>query len=180
MTLSLDIGIHNLGYAIMIENKIVSFGIYDIDKCITAKERYNIVTARCKYLKMFLDKAFNKCNITKVIIERQVNVNTKAMEIMYLITGLIYPICNDIIIFDPKQKFTKLKIPYDTTNKNHKKLSINMMSKYLSKRYPDYVEYYNQFEKKDDISDAIFQLLIINYEHDSSELLFIRSLINSE
>lgn len=168
--LSIDIGIHNLGYSIMNTNMSnINFGIFDLDKHIQ-KSSKNIVLDRIKYISMFIKQIFDKLNITKVIIERQVNNNTMAMELMYCIASTCYQYCSDIVIFDPKLKFTKLRINYDTKNKNHKKLSIKIMRNYITKYYPKYLDKFNSYDKQDDIADSLFMLLININEDNITEL----------
>lgn len=177
--LSIDIGIHNLGYSLYLSsNDYLFFDIYNVDEKITNKDKKNSgqVLSRTKYLKVFVDSIFSKYNdINIVIIERQVNINTQAMELMYLLTGLIYSYCENIIIFDPKLKFKTLSINFDTKNKHHKKLSIEIMKSFISRKYPILLTRFDNFEKKDDIADSLFMLLIILYKDNKEMLNFIRN-----
>jgi hypothetical protein len=83
-----------------------------------------------EFFKIFREK------FEAIIIERQVNINTVAMELMYATTATALSICRNIIIFDPKMKFTHLKIKYDTKNKNHKTQSVEIVKKYLNLNFP--------------------------------------------
>ena len=181
--LSIDIGIHNLGYAIYDKNTInehktesLLFDLYDLDENIEKKDKKNnIVLTRAKYINKFIKDIFNEYNINVVIIERQVNTNTRAMELMYLLTATIYNYCSNIIIFDPKLKFTKTGLIYNTKNKAHKKLSIKVIETYLINNYPSLLQRFQQYDKKDDISDAVFMLLIYRFENNKNKLSILRS-----
>ena len=82
--LSIDIGIHNLGYSLYdVDNNKLFFDLYDIDEKISKND--NIILSRTKIINDFVKNIFDKHNnINTVIIEKQVNVNTMAMELMYL------------------------------------------------------------------------------------------------
>ena len=174
MILSIDIGIHNLGYALL-DDDVVWFDVYDVDnKMKPTERRTNIVLSRTKYLHEFVKDIFENNIITKVIIERQVPTNTIAMEIMYLLTGIVYTYCSDIVIFDPKLKFTTLGFSYNTHNKAHKKLSIEIVQKYLENKNKILLDKLLTYDKKDDISDAILMGLIELFRDDKQELVSIR------
>ena len=179
MILSIDIGIHNLAYALF-DDDIVWFDIYDVDNKMKAFERRtNVVLSRTKYLHEFVKDIFENNNITKVIIERQVPTNTIAMEIMYMLTGIVYTYCNNIVIFDPKLKFTTIGLPYDTHNKAHKKLSIEIVEKYLENKNKILFDKLQTYEKKDDISDAILMALVETFKDDKEKLVEIRHFYTS-
>ena len=181
--LSIDIGIHNLGYAIYDKNtkseqkkEPLIFGLYDLDDNIEKKDKKNnIVITRTKYINKFVKKIFKNHQVNTVIIERQVNTNTRAMELMYLLTATIYNYCEDIIIFDPKLKFTKTGLIYNTKNKAHKKLSIKVIREYITNNYPSLLDSFENYDKKDDISDAVFMLLIYRFENDKNKLSILRN-----
>lgn len=168
--LSIDIGIKNLGYSIISYTKLgkkelndlnIEFDIFDISQHLKKKD--NIVCSRCDVLINFLQEQIEiHGQFEKVIIERQVNTNTMAMELMYAITMGIKALIPeaDIIIFDPKDKFLKLGLEYSTKSKAHKKQSIQYARKIISSYYPQMMVHFEQFDKKDDVSDAINQCLV--------------------
>lgn len=169
--LSIDIGIKNLGYAVIsfdklgkkkLEDLTVEFDIFNISKHL--KKKTDIVSSRCEALIVFFNELFDKYGeFINIIIERQVNRNTMAMELMYAITmalKLLNRSTKDIVIFDPKDKFLKLGLTYSTTNKAHKKQSIKYAQQLMSKVWIDKLECFKKFDKKDDVSDAINQCLV--------------------
>ena len=169
--LSIDIGIKNLGYAVISFDKLgkkslqdltVEFDIFDISKHLTKKA--DIVSSRCEALITFFKHLFDKYGeFINIIIERQVNRNTMAMELMYAIKmalKLLNPSNSQIVIFDPKDKFLKLGLTYSTANKAHKKQSIYYAHQLMTKIWSHQLEYFDQFDKKDDVSDAINQCLV--------------------
>ena len=169
--LSIDIGIKNLGYSIIsfdklgkktLEDLTVEFDIFDISKHLSKKT--DVVSSRCDALIVFFKQLFDKYGeFINIIIERQVNRNTMAMELMYAITmalKILNPAASNIIIFDPKDKFLKLGLTYSTTNKAHKKQSVRYARQLMTKIWIDKLEYFDDFDKKDDVSDAINQCLV--------------------
>ena len=168
--LSIDIGIKNLGFAILSFDKLgkkkiddfeVFFDIFDISKHL--KKKGDIVNNRCAALIDWLHELQTKYSDFKIIIiERQVNRNVMAMELMYALTmglRLIAPTA-DIVIFDPKDKFLKLGLTYSTQNKSHKKQSARYAKALIETFWPVHEQYFNDFDKKDDVSDAINQALV--------------------
>lgn len=170
--LSIDIGIKNLGYSIISFDKLgkkdlsdlsVEFDIFDISKHLPKKK--DIVSSRCEALIQFFKPLFDKYHSFKtIVIERQVNRNTMAMELMYAITMALKLLNNeddyDLVIFDPKDKFLKLGLEYSTTNKSHKKQSAKYARNLMSSVWQSKLNYFDTFDKKDDISDAVNQALV--------------------
>lgn len=169
--LSIDIGIKNLGYSVISYDNLgkkeltdltFMFDIFDISTHIPKKK--DIVSSRCEALIIFLHELYRRFHsFETIIIERQVNQNTMAMELMYAITMAVKLMnTNDanIIIFDPKDKFLKLGLEYTTKNKSHKKQSIFYAKNVLMLTHPELVDWFNGYDKKDDVSDAMNQALV--------------------
>ena len=159
--LSIDIGRHNLGYTYfeLSDNVIanIEFGIYDIDESTSN----NVVIHRCKRLSEFFDMCLDKYGkIDFITIERQVQTNTIAMELMYAITSIALGITDNVTIFDPASKFTSIGLPYSVKNKSHKKLSIEMAETFLSSNFSDSVRLFNSHQKRDDIADSLNQGIV--------------------
>ena len=168
--LSIDIGIKNLGFSVLNYDKLgkktfsdfdILFDIFDISKHL--KKRGDIVNSRCEALSEWM-----KCLLSsfgtfeRVIIERQVNRNTMAMELMYAIVMMCQIMIPEaeIIIFDPKDKFLKLGLTYETKNKAHKKQSVRYAKRLIDTFYVDLSQTFGEFDKKDDVSDAINQAFV--------------------
>jgi Holliday junction resolvasome RuvABC endonuclease subunit len=154
-TLSIDIGKHNLGYAIWdaVDNALM-YGIFDLDEHSNGK---NLVVGRCTLIIQFISDIYDLYQFEKLIIERQVSTNIIAMELMYTITTAALLYTKDIIIFDPKLKFTSIHEKYITTNKAHKRQSVMYANNVLHIYNGDPM---TDFDKKDDIADAINQLFV--------------------
>ena len=150
--LSLDIGTKNFGYA-LISKSSLKFGVFAIGSNI--KKRYDILSD-------FLTKVIKENNVEYVVIEKQVNVNTVGMCIMYM----LFSICSTILdsshvdLFVPLQKFKVLKLPYNTYRKQHKKQSIEYARNLISHRYPTEIQEFDKLCKKDDVADAFNQGII--------------------
>lgn len=160
--LSIDLGIKNLGWALLKVDSIkksvtnVDFGIFIVDGKKSSKE--SVVSYRCGRLNEFF-KMFKDEKLDYIIVERQVNNNTQAMCLMYAIVMHAMNVVeeNRIFIFDPKLKFTFYHEEYCTKNKAHKKQSIERARKLICKDYSELTSKFDEFDKKDDISDAINQ-----------------------
>ena len=150
--LSLDIGTKNFGYALLSKSSL-KFGVFAIGSNI--KKRYDILSD-------FLNKVIKENNVEYVVIEKQVNVNTVGMCIMYM----LFSICSTILdsshvdLFVPLQKFKVLKLPYNTYRKQHKKQSIEYARNLISHRYPTELQEFDKLCKKDDVADAFNQGII--------------------
>ena len=162
--LSIDIGIKNLGFAIyyQIGSEAITFdfGLYNINDNINnhTNSKTNVIAERCKAVKRFFESLKFK-SYEAVIIERQVASNSIACYLMYAIATEALNYTNNVVIFTPAEKFKTFQIPYSTTNKQHKRLSIILASNLIQKHFPKMTHKFNSFEKKDDISDAINQLI---------------------
>ena len=157
-SLSIDIGYKNLAFSIYMpnENNLV-FGLLNIEEEIKKyKEKASNISKRVRVLHDFIENHCLCFNIKKVIIERQTPKNTVAMSIMYSIASICWCLgIQNIVIFDPKRKFKYYNVEYDTKNKKHKKLSIELCEKVLQEKMPEFVETFKGYEKKDDLADSI-------------------------
>lgn len=166
-TLSIDIGIRHLGYSILTDEGLI-FDIFDIEDTYNhdpkLKKLNSVPVQRAYVLNQFLTDIIEKYAIERIIVERQVQTNTVAMEIMYSIISLcITKIPLDaLIIYDPKKKFTDLHLKYSTKNKEHKRLSINVCREKLAQLYPALLPSFEKHKKKDDIADSILMNLLTN------------------
>jgi len=167
MILSIDIGIKNLGFCVInytdsLKTMNISFDLFVIDD----KKTQDIVKYRINKILQFFDKipVENPCT---VIIERQVNHNTIAMELMYSIaTAASMKFgAENVIIFAPNKKFTFIKEDYITKNLQHKRKSKQLAESFLKNNYSEMYEEFKKFDKKDDISDALNQALVYIVEN---------------
>lgn len=168
--LSIDLGIKNLGYTVIgyskmgpkkLEDlKILELDIFNIES--QFQKKVDIVNNRCNAICSFFTMLKDKyTKFDYVIIERQVNRNTMAMELMYACAMCCKTLLGvDFINFDPKDKFTKLGIEYSTANKQHKKQSINMAQTLIKQLWQDLEAKFNTHNKKDDMADALNQCLV--------------------
>jgi hypothetical protein len=151
--LSFDIGKYNLAFAdINYSERKISKINFDL-RNISSKSATPV--ARCTALKELVEE-LSLTKDTVVVIERQTPNNTVAMEIMYGLIALVLQYTAQVVVFDPKLKFTTFRVEYNTRNAAHKKKSIALMTEFL-KGYPDLLEIFSKCPKKDDISDALFQ-----------------------
>lgn len=171
--ISIDLGIKNLGYSVISYSKIgklnfsdikINFGIYDISKCIPKK--VNVVNGRCAALFKFFADIIENFTVDTVIIERQVSRNVMAMELMYATTAIAMFYCDDVVIFDPKNKFNKLNIEYSTESKKHKKQSSSYARNLIESEFSDMLNEFDSYSKKDDISDSLNQCFVWMIENE--------------
>ena len=135
----------------------------DVSKGVIKKgaKSKDVVTYRCTRIKEFFDKILSEYKVLKyVVIERQVPRNTVAMNLMYGINAYAQIYTDNIFIFDPKMKFTKLGVSYNKQNKAHKILSIDMAKKIMNSIFPNYSKEIDTYEKQDDIADSFNQGMV--------------------
>jgi hypothetical protein len=144
MTLSVDIGYNYLAYAYL--NEKLKYGIYKFK-----------TTDKPKCCAEFL----SSFKFTKLIIEKQVSTNYICVANQYFLQGAAatYPDV-EVDIQDARKKFKKLGVVYDTTNKPHKKLSVDLALKWLENLdvKDDSEKKLSEYDKQDDIADAINML----------------------
>lgn len=149
--LSIDIGTKNLAL-VVIEcrtYRCVYSEIINVDA--NHKKSTNIINHRIEKIKSSIYSIKDRYTIVTVIIEKQVNKNGVAMCLMYSIATFAYEITNNVVIFDPKNKFKVNGLNYTTENRAHKHLSIE-----IAKLFSDAV---NKYDKQDDVADAINQAI---------------------
>lgn len=152
--ISVDIGVNNLGIA-WGSSTLDDFMLYTIE----AKSPVTIISE----LKSLFIKVMDKDDKNVLIVEKQMNSNTKAFGLMYgligLCTGMKFV---DVVLFDPIQKFAGLNITYDSKKKEHKKISAQMCEdKLRDMQNTDLLNKFLQLRKKDDVADAVNMLLLI-------------------
>lgn len=170
LIVSIDIGRKNLGYTIAKASNFKNTNIHEVifeSNVFDLKEdsrKGEIILQRVFALKKFITKIIND-EVECIIIERQVPNNLIAMELMYSICSIFSNYTSNIIIFDPKLKFTKLSQIYETKNKHHKLQSINNMRKIMDMiENPSFVNMrslLSDVKKRDDMADSFNQLLIV-------------------
>lgn len=169
--ISIDLGIKNLGWAVLMWNgssvdrmsdMTVRFGVYNIDA--NVPKRMNTVVGRCESLRTFFGQmtegVAKGAVIEAIVIERQVSRNTMAMGLMYATTSMAMEVTDDVVIFDPKSKFNRVGVTYVTERKQHKKQSVRYAGNVLREWWRDGVGQFESMRKKDDVSDAINQGLV--------------------
>ena len=92
------------------------FGIFNITE---HSHSSNVVESRCKAIDDFFEFIVKRYQLVRVVIEKQVPTNTIAMCLMYAIytKALQYCDVDNIVVFDPKVKFTSINEEYNTKNK---------------------------------------------------------------
>ena len=159
--LSIDLGTINLGYAVL-SGEELDFGLLTLGRTNNSVERVNNLYSS-------IEPIVKKYGIAHLVVEQQVRQNPAAMQLMYSLLGMVKGMgINQITVFPAREKFIKLKIPYTTDHKEHKKLSILIAETLIEKKYPHLIQKFREFKKKDDISDA---LLMLYLSHASPEEL---------
>lgn len=152
--LSIDIGKKNLGYSIF-DGSNLKFGIFDITYHIKKNKLKENMEGRNKILLTWLKKLRDKYQFNKIIVEKQVIDNVVAMCIQSCIIS--FGFMNNITVesYDPKNKFMFTGDIYNSAKKEHKRLAIKYTLNLLKTSYPNKLDYFNTFQKQDDISDSI-------------------------
>lgn len=186
--LSIDIGKINLGFAILEASRELHIGILDMthqtisstneslnnvfkekSKRTNLKRIHSVVLQRGFVLKDFIESVQEVFKISKVIIERQSQMNPTAQEIEYMITGLFLSTIQDIVIFNPVNKFSYVGLKYDTKNKAHKKLSVNVITKLLEATPSE--DFFKSLPKKDDVADAVYMAFVTDDRESLTEFI---------
>lgn len=150
-TISVDVGTKNCGIYI-VDEKLKPYYLNNI----------NLTPYSPKKLVEIFNNIFESLNITsndtiKVIIENQLKKNVKMTTVMHHIEMYFfvkYTKC-EIILLSPKNKYIEKSLTY----KQRKNKSVEITKEYFQKYYPDFYDKIMAFKKKDDISDAVCQLL---------------------
>ena len=163
--LSIDIGIKNLGYAVFNEShELTQFGLFNIAEHLNKMD--DLIIQSCSVIRDFI-KSF-QIRFELVVVERQVRMNPKAMQLMYAVVSVAQEYADEVITFDARDKFRVFGIEYSSKGKQHKKLSVNMARDLINKRYPERLNEFNSFKKKDDIADAINQANAVIFQRVNS------------
>lgn len=151
--LSIDLGVKAIAYC-FIDNTFID---YNIVKIPVKKSGQGTVELRINTINEIFNDFKTKFHPKLIKIEQQVISNVVCMSLMYSVAT--WCLCNGIpyIVENPKTKFNKFNIPYNTDNKAHKKLSIKLAKYYLGER--NLKNNIDQFDKQDDISDCILMSL---------------------
>lgn len=182
--LSIDIGKRNLGFTIAeftphegfspkegkkkpintysIQDFKFRADLYDVEG---SKIKADVVSKRISGLYKFAqDNKLMDGSLEMLIIERQVPTNLIAMELMHAVAAMFWPFTKNVIIFDPKLKFTTIGQVYNTKGKAHKKQSIlnmrTLMDKFTNDSFPELRKSLDDKTKQDDVADSFNQLMI--------------------
>lgn len=158
MIISFDIGVKHFAYCYLNDN-ILNFDIFSIE----AKRPIDRIKNLFKQLEQ-LPKP------ETVIVEQQVVKNVVAMSlqnalIMYYLTKNV-----NVMLYNPKDKF-KYENLKNFKNKEHKKISIQY-AKNILKNMNDLTNLnkLSQFEKQDDVSDAICMTVFTHLNNDIEKI----------
>ena len=181
--LSIDIGMKNMSFAFIsiADGKIadIQFEMFDLDEYGVKKKSIGIAMQRCTAIQQIFNEKVVEHVPNEIIIEKQVPSNENAMCIMYSLISNSLQILDHtkVSLFDPKTKFTTLSINYDTKNKRHKKLSIELCTKLLKNlEFAERLAEFHQHSKQDDIADAINQGIIWLYKNKILNSVYIRQM----
>ena len=158
--ISIDVGIKNLAYIIYNSetNEIIQWTILEL--CQGNCNKINMIDLG-KNLRQQFDDSISSYQFDKVIIENQIGQNAIRMKTLQgMITMyFIQKNHNDIYYWSACHKLKHYDIPKKTTYAQRKKLSIEITRKLLEEHYKDYIDYFNEHKKKDDLADCFLQLL---------------------
>jgi hypothetical protein len=158
--ISIDVGIKNLAYIIYNTetNEIIQWTILEL--CQTNCNEINMIHLGKNLYELF-NSHISSYHFDKVIIENQIGQNAIRMKTLQ---GMItmYFIQNkheNIYHWNACHKLKHYDIPKKTTYAERKKLSIEITRNLLKENYQDYLDYFNEHKKKDDLADCFLQLL---------------------
>jgi hypothetical protein len=144
--LALDIGHTYLAYAYMSEEGSLTYGFSPKFKT----DDLSIAEAVTPF--------FEAIDFHTVVIERQMWVNKKAMNVQKVLVGVLVALHKQVRLVYATEKFNALGLECVTDKKQHKKLSVEIALEWVE-TVPDYSDrHLSEFAKKDDLSDAINML----------------------
>lgn len=148
-TLSVDVGIKHLGFCI--RRPVAGTdewqweGGYEVIKGKTVVEK----------VKWLRDWAMTIAPVDTFIVEKQVPQNKEALQIMWSLLSIFSLLTEDIVIFDPKDKFKYFGDECMHEYRLRKKWAVVKAKKYAP---PTIQTALDDKTKKDDIADAFLQL----------------------
>ena len=157
--IAVDIGVKHFAYCVINDNEI-DFNIIEL-----SKNNNDIINDLIEFIEIYSSFHF------VLIIEQQVINNVKAM----IIQNILMTICKlkniDYVLFNPKLKFNyiegeKIKLSY----KQRKNKSIDYARIYLNKFHKNMLDIFEQFDKKDDVADAIVMAVMYKLNMDKNKI----------
>jgi hypothetical protein len=166
--ISFDIGIKNLGYCIieLIDTQNIKILEWDIiNLCKDNEKTKNIsIFQLCSRLMYELETRFIDNSIIPVIENQPVLKNPKMKSIQMMVYSYFVLIgVTNIHLFSPRNKLDvytgppvecKLKSKYS----RRKYLSVKY-TEYIIKNNPNYISIIDKYKKKDDLADALLQIM---------------------
>lgn len=157
--IAVDIGVKHFAYCV-INNDEIDFNIIEL-----SKNNNDIINDLIEFIEIYSSFHF------VLIIEQQVINNVKAM----IIQNILMTICKlkniNYVLFNPKLKFNyiegeKIKLSY----KQRKNKSIDYARIYLNKFHKNMLDIFEQFDKKDDVADAIVMAVMYKLNMDKNKV----------
>lgn len=158
--IAVDIGVKHFAYCV-INNEAIDFNIIEL-----SKNNNDIINDLIEFIEK---QSFSDHFV--LIIEQQVINNVKAM----IIQNILMTICKlkniNYVLFNPKLKFNyiegeKIKLSY----KQRKNKSIDYARIYLNKFHKELMNIFEQFDKKDDVADAIVMAVMYKLNMDKNKI----------
>lgn len=163
--IAVDIGVKHFAYCVINDieidfNKLLSFGCIEL-----SKNNNDIINDLIEFIEIYSSFDYT------LIIEQQVINNVKAM----IIQNILMTICKlkniNYVLFNPKLKFNyiedeKIKLSY----KQRKNKSIDYARIYLNKFHKNMLDIFEQFDKKDDVADAVVMAVMYKLNMDKNKI----------
>jgi hypothetical protein len=158
MYISIDVGIKNLAY-IIFDKTIIEWKV--IELCNTNASKANIIDIG-KQLHEELSKL--NYNFKEAIIENQIGPNAIRMKSLQgMITMYFISLGVQVTYWNAANKLKRF-VQNKTTYPERKKLSINITRQILEQLFKEQLDYFNNYKKKDDLSDCFLQLIDYFYK----------------
>ena len=153
--LSFDVGVKNLAYCIYdtINDKIQKWSVDTITQQTNEDS--------CRSLIRHLDSLSLQDNVSVVLIEKQPSKNNK-MRIIEALLNVYFVIKKPelkIIVYSAKHKLGSDTFKGKHMYKERKNLSVNRCNFYLKYKQSEFLEYFQNSKKKDDLADSLLQVL---------------------
>ena len=171
--LSFDVGIKNLAFCVLKENKILNWNVSTLKNASTNQ-------SMCEIIVEHLDKFPEMLQCNTVLIEKQPSKNNK-MRIIEALLNTYFVIkgssntdssIKKIVIYSAKYKLGDNTLKGKVNYSERKKLSVSRCKAYLDKYTQDenFIEYFDLSKKKDDLADCLLQALAYSKSNVFDEL----------
>jgi Poxvirus A22 protein len=154
--LSIDVGIKNLGLCVMLPTKKIRYWNVDGVPPMHSDGLF-------RTMKKHMDERREEFEcVEKVLIERQPDKNKGIKSIEHFLHTYFLCLEKDVIIWDARHKIPDVVGPGKVQYRLRKKASVDRCREFLLEHNPEWLSFFDESKKKDDLADTVMQALSYN------------------